>query len=130
MAASIRRLDFVFLCDRNFEELDGSDPIVRRCGKCNTDVFDLDAFTDAQREAFLAAADEAGMELCARLSVGADAPSCAKHMKPGTYTGRTEASLRRFNTRPDRPIAERIKRHETATAEVTKLVSEARRNRG
>jgi hypothetical protein len=90
-----RRLDFVFQCERTFEELDGDDPVVRRCASCNLDVTDLDALEGDELEQFLAAADRAGMELCARLTVGAEPRPCAEHMRPGTYVGRTEASARR-----------------------------------
>lgn len=122
-----RHLDFVFLCEKKFEELDGEDRVIRRCGSCDTDVYDLDAFDDAARDAFLLAADDAGMELCARLTVRAEAPSCAKHMKPGTYTGRTQASTRRLYTRRETSLMEKVARGDRARAEVARLVEEVRR---
>jgi hypothetical protein len=90
-----RRLDFVFQCERTFEELDGDDPVVRHCASCDLDVTDLDVLVGDELEELLDAADRAGMELCARLTVGAEPRPCAEHMKRGTYVGRTEASARR-----------------------------------
>jgi hypothetical protein len=125
-----RRLDFVFLCDKTFEELDGNDAVVRHCGSCQTDVFDLDAFSDEQLDAFLAAADAAGMELCARLTVRAEPRPCAEYMRPGSYTGRTQASLRRTYARGEpTDIKSFVERHEKSAAAFAKLVAELRNAR-
>jgi hypothetical protein len=126
-----RHLDFVFLCDKSFEALDGNDEIMRNCTSCGTNVYDLDQFTDDELQAFLAAADDAGMELCARLTVRAEPRLCSEYMRPGTYTGRTKASYRR-TTAPGRSTDMRavVERYERAAGEVTRILGEIRKRIG
>jgi hypothetical protein len=125
------------LCERTFEELDGDDPVVRHCASCDLDVTDLDALVGDELEQFLDAADRAGLELCARLTVGAELRPCVEHMKRGTYVGRTEASARRAGGglafAPGEDIAAVIERVEAqskaAERELAALLARARSRR-
>jgi hypothetical protein len=82
-AAMLRRmsgpLHLLYACSRSFDELEGDDPLKRRCSECRLDVVDFRAFTPAERERYLSLADVAQEEVCAVLPAGHDRSGCSEH---------------------------------------------------
>jgi len=75
-----RPLSLVYQCERSFDDLEGRDPVRRRCAACRLDVVDLRAFTEEEQERYLELADVGHEEICAVVPLASEeVASCRKH---------------------------------------------------
>lgn len=65
------RLPLVYSCDERFDDMRG-DARTRRCDRCDRDVHDLSALTEAEAEAVLARSTSPSGRACVRYAVGRD----------------------------------------------------------
>jgi hypothetical protein len=81
-------IKFVFICEKRFDELEGSDPVRRHCSTCNTIVTNLDRLDKETRTVFLEMAATIGemptvKPLCiatTNYSERAKSKSCSKRL--------------------------------------------------
>jgi hypothetical protein len=72
-------IHLLYACSKSFDELEGDDPVKRRCSECQLDVVDFRAFSPAERERYLSLADVGQEEVCAVLPAGEKRSGCADH---------------------------------------------------
>lgn len=60
----MKKIEFSFICDKKFDDLEGEDNRKRFCQDCHKDVFNLDVMSNAERKKLSDNAAKAGLSLC------------------------------------------------------------------
>ena len=73
-------VQFTFICQKRFSELEGKDRVARFCSDCNRHVINLDRLEKRAREEILEIAALSGLKLCvsARAGEKSSGPSCSE----------------------------------------------------
>jgi hypothetical protein len=63
------RYEFIYVCDKKFEDLEGESERERFCASCHFQVLNFDAMTPAEQAEILQGAIQSGERLCASATV-------------------------------------------------------------